>query len=120
MDALVSIKSIMPRCPFCTPGFQTEKALKCHMLMVISCRSRLVAQVPPLPSVVERPVSYSGGIDDNVARRPSTRLMTVPITSDEVHNFPDDMSDVIPEPPSNPPVSTGPRRLESYFNFPMK
>jgi hypothetical protein len=85
------------------------------MLMVISCRSRLLAQVPPLPSVVERPVSYSGGIDDNVARRPSTRLMTVPITSDEVHNFPDDMSDVIPEPPStNPPVSTGPRRLELF------
>ena len=53
--------------------------------MVPSCRSRLFAQVPPLPSVVERPVSYSGEIDDNAVRRPSTCLMTVPITSEEVH-----------------------------------
>ena len=77
-----------------------EKALKCHMLMVPSCRSRLFAQVPPLPSVVERPVSYSGEIDDNAVRRPSTCLMrTVPITSEEAQNFPDDMLDVIPDPP---------------------
>jgi hypothetical protein len=40
-------------------------------------------------------------------RQPSTQFMTVPITSEEVYNFPDDMLDVIHEPPFNPPVSTG-------------
>jgi hypothetical protein len=33
--------------------------------------------------------------------------MNVPNTSEEVHNFPNDMLDVTPESPSNPPVSTG-------------
>ena len=56
---------------------------------------------------MEQPVSYSKKIDNNVVRQPSTQFMTVPITSEEVYNFPDDMLDVIHEPPFNPPVSTG-------------
>jgi hypothetical protein len=44
--------------------------------------------------------------------------MNVPFTSEEVHNFPDDMPDVIPEPPSNPPVSVGPRRRLELFQLP--
>jgi hypothetical protein len=62
-----------------------EKVLKCHMHMAQSCRSRLLTHVPPIPSVVERPGLFLDNFDDNVARRPPTRLSSLPVCSDDLH-----------------------------------
>jgi hypothetical protein len=77
----------MSSCPYCQKGFRSPKALQAHLVANSHCQSLLSAHIPPVPSLVQRPISST----TIPTRRSSARYSSA--DRPESIAFPDDLSD---------------------------
>ena len=112
----------MVSCPYCPHIFRSSQALQAHLVVNYHCNSRLLSQVPPIPSVVNRPLSST---PTNNTRRPARSAIADP----ETIPFPDDLSDFpmnhgfdedVPPDPSETAVHSVPAALQPLFQIPSE
>ena len=75
----------MVSCPYCSHIFRSSQALQAHLVVNYHCNS-VLSQVPPIPSVVNRPLSST---PTNNTRQSACSTIADP----ETIPFPDNLSD---------------------------